>query len=255
MRILPKIYVFLIALLLFVAVSFNAHALSEISVAVEIFGQNVQAGHIVSLNNENYVLSFSTTNPNLFGVVTDDPVLSIQSQNIENPYFITTSGEAYVKVTGLNGNIEEGDFVTASSIPGVGQKATNSGQVLGRALESITFEDPNDQTEILVFINITSAFIGEEIAKDLIGVLRSGFQVPFLTPLASLRYILAAVIAVVSFFIGFSSFGRISTNSIEALGRNPLASRIIKSAIFLNFIFTIGIMGIGLVISYLILTF
>ena len=87
------------------------------------------------------------------------------------------------------------------------------------------------------------------------GLLKSGFQVPFITPLTSLRYILAALIALVSFFIGFSSFGKISTNSIEALGRNPLASRIIKSAIFLNFVFTIGIMGVGLVVAYLILTF
>jgi len=61
------------------------------------------------------------------------------------------------------------------------------------------------------------------------------------------------MVVIASFVVGFSSFGKISGKSVEALGRNPLASRDIKSAVVFNFIFTFGIMIIGIVLSYLVL--
>lgn len=258
MRILPRktalSLLFFLSILIFS--NSNTLATTNVSLSLPIEDVDAQTGHIVSVRDGNYILSFSSDEPGIFGVITDDPIVSLTDTSLSSFKYVTTSGEALVKVSAINGAITEGDFITASKIPGVGQKATQSGQVLGVALESYDPENPNDdQGEIAVFINITSAFVGERLDQDLIGLLKSGFQVPFVTPLTSLRYILAAMIALISFFIGFSSFGRISINGIEALGRNPLAGRLIKSAIFLNFVFTLGIMAIGLVISYLILTF
>lgn len=247
--------IFPITFVLSLFLATQTFATTNVSISIPINDENAGTANIVSVHDGKYILSFSSEEPGMFGVITDDPVVSLTDTTLENFKYVTTSGESIVKVSAINGDIKEGDFITASKIPGVGQKATRSGQVLGVALESFAPEDKNSVGEIVVFINITSAFVGERLDQDLIGLLKSGFQVPFVTPLTSLRYILAAVIALISFFIGFSSFGRISINGIEALGRNPLASRLIKSAIFLNFIFTLGIMAVGLVIAYLILTF
>lgn len=252
---LPKKYLFFL-LFLIASIYFSQTVLATTSVAVSIpiEDPDATAGHIVTLRNGVYILSFSAREPGVFGVITDDPIISINDRSLANSKYVVTSGEVRVKVSGINGSISEGDYLSASKISGVGQKASGNGPVIGVALESYNPENLNDVGEISAFLNITSAFVGERQEQDLIGLLRGGLQVPFVTPLTSFRYILAALIAMVSFFIGFSSFGRISINGIEALGRNPLASRLIKSAIVLNFIFTFGIMAVGLAISYLILS-
>ena len=65
---------------------------------------------------------------------------------------------------------------------------------------------------------------------------------------------MAALVVLATFIIGFSSFGKISGTSIEALGRNPLASKLIRSAVVLNFALTAIIIAVGLTMAYLILT-
>ncbi|MCA9389954.1 hypothetical protein KC571_00970, partial [candidate division WWE3 bacterium] len=91
------------------------------------------------------------------------------------------------------------------------------------------------------------------VQVNLLEVLRSGLESPFLSPVASLRYLLAVLIVLASFVIGFASFSRISGNGVEALGRNPLAKRSIQATIVFNFILTAFIMFIGLGLAYLIL--
>jgi hypothetical protein len=76
---------------------------------------------------------------------------------------------------------------------------------------------------------------------------------PFLTPLTSLRYILAVMITVIAFFLGFRTYGRIAGSGLEALGRNPLAAKAISISIIFN-IFLAGLIVIaGLALSYLVL--
>jgi F0F1-type ATP synthase membrane subunit c/vacuolar-type H+-ATPase subunit K len=232
----------------------NSADTSGVSVSIDVVGSNVESGHIVILNSGFYMLSFGEYDEGIFGVVSDNPTLAILDTNLEDYRYITTTGQVAVKVVGINGAIEEGDYITTSRMPGIGQRADVSGPVLGIALESYESDDPNEVGEILVYVNINSVLLSEDLTTNLVGLLRSGFKVPFLTPLTSLRYLLAALVVIISFFIGFTSFGRISSNSIEALGRNPLASKIIKSAIFLNFLLTLTIVAVGLVISYLILS-
>jgi hypothetical protein len=72
-------------------------------------------------------------------------------------------------------------------------------------------------------------------------------------PLESLRYLLAFIIAIVSFGLGFLYFGRVIKTGVEAIGRNPLASRTIQATIFVNIVITIVIVGTGLALAALIL--
>jgi hypothetical protein len=63
---------------------------------------------------------------------------------------LALSGRVPVKVTAANGAIQAGDLLTISSLPGHAMRATESGPVLGTALESWS----QGQGEILVFANL-----------------------------------------------------------------------------------------------------
>ncbi len=229
-------------------------ATNDLAIEVELDSPEAQPGHIISFIDGKYVLSNIPYDEDAFGVVVQNSVVSIGDLAIDSPYLVATGGEASVKVTAKDGNIAIGDFVTTSDIPGVGTKADISGQIFGVALEAFEPANPADTGEILLYINPRSVVLTDSVRLNLTELMKSGFKVPFLTPLTSLRYILAALVVLVSFFLGFFSFSRISSHSIEALGRNPLAGKLIRSSILLNFGLTILIIAVGLIIAYLILT-
>jgi len=55
-------------------------------------------------------------------------------------------------VTGQNGPIEPGDYLTASSTPGYAMKATKAGPVIGMAMAGFSGTASSDQGQVLVFI-------------------------------------------------------------------------------------------------------
>ena len=57
----------------------------------------------------------------------------------------------------------------------------------------------------------------------------------------------------IAFTLGMIYFGRSSRAGIEAIGRNPLAKRVIQFTVFMNIVLTIVIVIVGLAIAYLIL--
>src|SRR4051794_9829294 len=71
----------------------------------------------------------------LFGVFQSNPVVVYKSiDDTKKP--VSRAGVAAVNVTTLTGDIKEGDFITSSTIPGKGEKAIQSGYVIGIALEN-----------------------------------------------------------------------------------------------------------------------
>jgi F0F1-type ATP synthase membrane subunit c/vacuolar-type H+-ATPase subunit K len=77
--------------------------------------------------------------------------------------------------------------------------------------------------------------------------------VPLLEPIESLRYLLAIAMVLIAFTLGMIYFGRSSRAGIEAIGRNPLAKKVIQLTVFMNIILTVVIVLVGLGIAYLIL--
>ena len=114
--------------------------------------------------------------------------------------------------------------------------------------------DASDEGTILMNINIAQTTSFTDARSNLLEVLRSGISAPVLTPLAVIRYLLAAIVLIASFVLGFIYFGRMARTGVEAVGRNPLASRTIQINIFVNLLLMLIIIGIGLALSYLILT-
>jgi len=210
-------------------------------------------GSIVSYTSGKYILSFKTYDENIFGVVTDTPIASVEDINLEKYRLVVNSGETPVLVSNKNGEIKKGDFITSSETPGVGMKATSSGQVIGIALEDFITATSEETGFVTVFLNVKSQFIALSGTTNVLSALKAGLESPFLSPIITLRYILAALVTGASFVIGFVSFGRISGSSVEALGRNPLAGSSIRRVVFFNFLLTFSIMLGGLFVAYLIL--
>jgi hypothetical protein len=187
------------------------------------------------------------------GVIAENTALELNDTELENPRPLLTSGIATVRVSGQAGNIVEGDFITTSLTPGVGQKAIRNGYVVGVAIENYDTEDPNAIGQIQILINIHPESKISGTRGNLIQFIRSGLAVPVLEPIEALRYLLAIAMILISFTFGMIYFGRASRAGIEAIGRNPLAKKVIQITVILNVVLTLAIIGVGLAIAYLIL--
>lgn len=225
-----------------------------VAISIEIAGNNIKDGHMVSSSSKGYRLSNTEYDPATAGVISDSPAVAIKSQNrTPDTHEMISNGNAYVLVSTLNGNIKKNDYLTSSKTPGIAQKATVDGFVLGIALESYSSTDPKATGKILV--NVSPHYNATFIATktNLVDNIKTAIGSPFLSPLTTLRYLLAAMIALLAFILGFIYFGRVVKTSVEAMGRNPLAEKSILLSIIFNLFATIVIMGIGLGIAYLIL--
>mgnify|MGYP001585180635 CR=1 FL=1 len=228
-----------------------------VAISVPVVDKDVKDGDIIAATEEGYKLSDRAYQPSIYGVITNTPAVFLENGdtdlNIGTTYPVITSGKAYVRVSTVNGTIKKNDFITSSDTKGAGQKASANGYVLGTALEDYTESDPKAVGKILVYINphFNATFIA--VRENLIQSLKNIAASPTLAPLTTFRYILAAIIAVGSFIIGFIHFGRIVKTGIEALGRNPLATIFIEVSVLMNIVLTIGIVLAGLGVSYLIL--
>ena len=238
--------------------SYSVYATSSgNAISVPFEDPNTETGNIVSFSNGYYVPSTVPSDPDVFGVITDDPITSFEDTNLESYVFVVNKGETEVKVTNKYGDIREGDFITTSDISGVGMKADNRGIILGMALEDFISDNPEEIGRVIVLLDIKTSLQALTMygspTPNVLTSLKAGLEAPFLAPLISLRYILAAMVTAASFVIGFTSFRRVSGSSVEALGRNPLAGGSIKKIVFFNFLLTFFIMIGGLIIAYLIL--
>ncbi len=196
--------------------------------------------------NEEYALS-------IFGVISENSALELEDLELKDSRLVITSGIASVRVSTVNGNIKEGDFITTSAKAGVGEKATRNGYVVGAAMENYEAESADTIGSIQVLINIHPDSKISGTGGNLLQFIRSGLAVPVLEPLEALRYLLAIAMVLISFTFGMIYFGRASRAGIEAIGRNPLAKKVIQLTVVLNVVLTIVIVAIGLGIAYLIL--
>ncbi len=253
---ITTIFVLFLALF-FLAGALNAFAQTEyvstgIAHPVLINEKSVKDGDIITVTSSGYKLTSSPYDPSTYGVVTAIPAVAFRQINSKTTPVISF-GKALVGVSTVNGAIKINDPITSSSIRGVGQKADINGFILGTALENYSNSNKNSIGKILVSIDphYNSSFT--ESRTNILKSLRATAGAPLASPLTTLRYLLAALVAIVSLVIGFVYFGRIARAGVEALGRNPLASRVIQIGIIINVALTIGIILIGVGIAYLIL--
>lgn len=209
-------------------------------------------GTVVCIETQKYVPCTKAYDSTMVGVVVTDPAVSFENSISREGYVsILREGKALVKVSSINGPIITGDQITSSTTPGVMMKATKSGYVVGTALAAF---DGSDQGEILASIDIKPITLTESASNNLIAVVKDGLDGIFLTPISALRYIAASIIVIGASIAAFIYFGKVARSGVDAIGRNPLASRAIQLSVILNLLLTIFIMGLGVGVAYLILS-
>ena len=222
---------------------------SGVAISIPITDKNAKDGNIISSTPKGYTLSKLPYDSSIYGVITENPSLFIENINLQGTKPVLSNGKAFVSVSTINGNIKTNDLITSSTIPGVGQKAKVNGFILGVALQNYT--EPNKDKIGKILVSVNPKFNATQ--RNLLQIIKSGLDAFPLSPLASLRYLLAAIIVATTFILGFVYFGKVARTGVQALGRNPLAGRSITLGILFNLLLTLGIMSIGLGIAYLIL--
>lgn len=214
--------------------------------------QNVQDGAIIVSADGKYSLGRSEYDSRMVGVVSENAAVVFEIEGQDNKP-VVANGNSYVLVSTANGPIRKGDLITSSTKPGVGMKADKSGYVVGSALEDFTSSNPNEVKKINVALNIKYVSFQNQATQNLLDILNLTAVATTEEPTTVFKYFLAGLILVISFVIGFFSFGRIANTGIEALGRNPLAGKMIQLGIMLNVIITVAIIASGVVMAYFVL--
>lgn len=252
---LPQVLFLSLIFFGYFALTKNVNAqISSSSVAFSIpFDGEADEGDILCSDNEQGIfICDSEYDTRIYAVVNENPAAAFEIDE-EGRILVVNGGVAPVKVNAENGEIRPGDLITTSNVPGVGKKADRSGYVIGNALESYSSDNSDAVDTILISVDIRPASISAKSSGNLRDIISRGISAPFFEPIESLRYILAAIIVATSFILGFVYFGRFARTGIEAIGRNPLAGRMIQLSVLFNVLITVAIIGVGLFLAYMIL--
>jgi hypothetical protein len=239
-----------------------------------ILEKTAVGGDIVSIiakNIDNLTLTKIPYDTNMFGVIVDNPSMLMRSPTGTGSA-VMRNGEAFVNVTTLGGSITIGDFITSSTLPGKGQKANDftQGYVLGVAIS--TFDGANGSAvsingkeyksgQIKVAIGVGPASpVQIKASGGVLGTIQFMFASLAYNIQTSrnlekiIRYIIAAIVAILTIYINFRTFGKNITKGIESIGRNPLAKVSIQGMIILNSIM-IGVISIaGIILALVIIS-
>ncbi len=100
-----------------------------------------EPGDLISIapgGRDAYVKTTAATAEHIVGVYSTNPTLTLNSPRAGKP--VALRGRVPVKVNLEGGEIAAGDYLTASSVPGVACKANGNAYVVGRALEPVSEE-------------------------------------------------------------------------------------------------------------------
>lgn len=255
---LIKTFLLSVALLLGASSFAFAQISDQIAYSVELNDPAATAGQIVSQNNGTYSLSTKEYDPGTYGVIVNDPAVSL-NQVTSTTRYIVSSGQASVAVSRKNGDIKEGDLITTSNDKGIGQKATKSGHVLGKALKSFPNDTDKGETgSIPVLININYNQVSaqsealtqtglDQVTKKVSLALVSG-NLPSL-----LKYVFALLLGLISFFVGLYHFVKSNRTAVESIARNPMAKSDIQKQLVIGTAGIVAVSGVGLAIGIWIL--
>jgi hypothetical protein len=130
----------------------------------------IREGHIVVMSGtgtSQVVKSTRNYQSNTLGIISTKPGLVLAETDGEGrPVIVGLSGRVPVKVTGKNGSIKSGDFITASDISGLGMRATDAGQVVGQALNEFVATSTDSTGVVMVFIKNQYYDGGDEYVQN-----------------------------------------------------------------------------------------
>ncbi len=228
-------------------------------------------GSIVSLKDnavDEVLASSSSTVDSIIGVViaSGTALIELTGQS-PTEVQVATSGIAQVLVSDINGEIKQGDHITASPISGVGMKATDNIRIVGVAQGDLggagtktdlyRHSDGTEQEILLgqvpVLINV--AYFFKEPDRTLVpSAIQNVANALAGKSVSTLPIVLAAAVFLIMLIVVVSIIYSMIRSSIISVGRNPLS----QSAIYRDLIqlsaLVLGILAVGFAAIYLILT-
>ncbi len=257
----------LLALIALVTLSLFAHVRAQ--TLAQGFGadKSLERGIIVVLDEEDPSRVKPATLDrveDLYGVIINQNDASVTLSEEGSDVFVATNGPYRVLVSTQNGSIEPGDFITVSSIEGIGMKTNNIAPVvIGRAMtgfdgsNAASTAQAGDRTVSIGRIDLDVLASNNPLQKpaeaNLPDFLRSAAEAIAGKPVPAARvYISVFVILVASVVSGSLMYSGVRS-SIISIGRNPLSKKsIIKSMIQVILvgliIFIIGVFGVYLIL-------
>ncbi len=236
----------------------------------------LQTGMIVGLvkGNANQVQALAMNDvTTMQGVVVapNNAAISLSNGSTNsNQVYVATSGHYDVIVSNENGSISTGDYISVSSLAGIGMKAEDTeATVLGKAtaafsgnsniISSATIKKiGGGTTTVTIGIIPVEVGIGSNPQQGHgIGELPGFLQVASSTiadkPVSAARVYVSLVILLLSMVISGSLFYSGVRNSLVSIGRNPLAKRYIVRGLTQVILVGVIIFIIGLFAVYLLL--
>ena len=251
-------------------ISAPTHAVTSISQGY-LTTSKIAQGSIVGLaNNSSDTVEASTTDSvnDILGIVINDGSSLITLTNGDNNQVqVSTSGLATALVSDINGEVVQGDQITASPIAGVGMKATSNTKVVGVAqsdpIESSTtvqtYTDSNGvkQTvklsQISILVNVTYYY--KQPDKTIIPpAIQSIANSIANKTVNALPIIISAGIFVLTIVIVSIIIYSMIRSSIISVGRNPMAQSAVYRDVIQLSALVLAILAVAVIAIYLILT-
>ncbi len=224
----------------------------DVASEYDVSDKDAVDGDILILTDQGLVRATKAFDNKLFGVIQDKAVVSYRVRGGTGK-IVARSGVAKVNVTNLTGEIKPGDYITSSETAGKGIKSTQSGYTIGIALAEM--KEKEGQIPVAVKIEYAELTTSRSTIR-LFDQLNAAFFRNVQDPekfTNVIRYIIAGVVALTSFLLGFFTFARSLPKSIEAMGRNPLARTSIQFSIMMSIVLTVAVTLVGVVAAVLII--
>jgi len=235
-------------------------------------GDKLIRGSLVSRNEDNDTLVDGANLDNLnrlFGVVVRSDESAVTLTTDTAGVYVSTTGRFEVIISTIGGDIQTGDYITASSISGIGMKAGTSQElVIGQALQDF---DTTNSDQILGTTTAKTAdgtsydvVIGRVLADlDVKRNPRLSQSAPELIvrfseliagkPVSLLRVYAAMAVLLVSAGLGGSMLYAGIRSAFVAIGRNPLSKKSVMRGMLQVVATSLAIFLSGFFAIYLIL--
>lgn len=200
----------------------------------------------------------------LYGVVVNPNDATVTLSDDGEQVFVATSGRYLTLVSTQNGPIQAGDYITISSIEGIGMKVDDIVPVIiGRALSGFDGSNAVSTADVAgnevsigrieVDILVSNNPLQRPAEANIPDFIRSAAEAIAGKPVPAVRIYISLFVFVVSSFIAASLMYGGVKSSIISVGRNPLSKKsIVKSMLQVVIvgliIFIIGIFGVYLLL-------
>lgn len=229
----------------------------------------LQAGAIVSVDGSDpdKVVAANTSNSNkIVGVAVEADTSLLAVNPDSSKVQVAKSGSLPVLVSTVNGDIKNGDRITASPFSGIGMKAIGSGYIVGRAqgefndksqgstTQQVSDKNGKRQTVTVGYVQIDlNPKFDTDAGNDGLNGIQQWVRSLTGHTVSKSRVIIAVVVAVAAILAVIILMYASIYGSIISIGRNPLARQSIFRALAHVLLMALLIVGVAFGLVYLLL--